>query len=113
MPPVTIGRIGFRVAVPPDSQELAVYLDAGGQAVDYRIWGGLAVFGRDERGWIDQVLDELRASPETILDSNREVKGRGVSLETAQSIGRRIRDEDHRIAFWGQRHAPPTDATIS
>src|SRR5882724_9013687 len=101
MAPVTIGRIGFRVVVPRDSQELTVFLDAGGQAADYRIWGGLAIFSKDELTWIERVLEELRANPETRVEPNGEVKGRGVSLEAAQSIGRRIWDEDHRIAFWG------------
>lgn len=107
MPPVTIGRVGYRISVPPDSQRLHVFLDAGGRAGEVRVWAGLAVFGDDELAWVEDVLAEIRAERGESEAGVAEVKGRDVSLEVAQAIGRRIRDEDHRIAFWASRHPAP------
>lgn len=90
-----------------------MYLDAGGRAGETRIWGGLAVFGGDEITWIESVLKELRARPDATMEARGEVKGRDVSLEAAKAIGRRVRDEDRRIAFWAARHRPYSDGSIS
>jgi hypothetical protein len=105
---VAIGRFGSRISLPSESLSLSVYIDAGGRASMNRVWGGLAAVGEQENAWLVEALGDLRAkNPEACLTSG-ELKGAHLPDVAVRSIGRRIRDEDHRVLFWSNWYPEST-----
>lgn len=90
----TIGRIDSTIEAPSQTLDMKIFIDAGGQADNLRVWGGLAVIGTSEIKWMTDTLDKFDKS------KHKELKGIDLSTEEIISIASKIREENRRILFW-------------
>lgn len=90
----TIGRIHSTIEAPSQTLDIKIFIDAGGQAYDPRVWGGLATTETSDDKWMKDTLDKFDKS------KHKELKGIDLSTEEIISIASKILEEDRRILFW-------------
>jgi len=95
-----VGRLGSRIQAPEESLALHVFVDSGGRAAENRVWGGLAAIGDRETGWLEGSILDLKHTHQSLCLPTGELKGSVLPDSVIRSLGRRMRDEDHRILFW-------------
>jgi hypothetical protein len=107
-----IGRIGSWVDAGDRTLALSIFLDAGGQQSEHRLWGGLAVLDNRERVWLASALDALRAECPEAVETSGELKGKRLPLAVAKRAGQRLREEDRRILFWANWYPRSSDTDV-
>src|SRR5437867_9394266 len=95
-----LGRLWSRIQAPAESLSLQVFVDAGGRASENRVWGGLALIGDTESTWLARALLDLQRRHHQLCLPTGELKGSALPDSEVRSLGRKMRDEDHRILFW-------------
>ena len=108
-----MGRLGSRIHALPESLALRVFVDAGGRAAENRVWGGLAIVDDFEAAWLDRTMHGLKARHADLCLPSGELKGAELTDDEVRNLGRRIKDEDHRVLFWANWFRAATDPRMA